>query len=698
MTQRVSQKPVVVLNKGLNTEAGELTFPEGASVDELNFQLERDGSRRRRLGLKFESGFQEFGTDLDSSTITSVNTWENAGGVAGLNILCVQLGNILHFFKETSSTLSGSKYSTTINLTSFARPSGFGASTVPIQTASIEGQLVVASSELNTFRVTFDDDTEVFDVTEIEFKVRDFDFQGKTLSYFEKEGTPSPERIYDTQNAGWTTIPLDAYIAAEGGYPPLTLPWYSGKDASGNFSVSEWNKVFSGTSLIANGTNILDLYRKERDGLEDEVETTRFKTVATFAGRMFYAGMSNKNTNKIFFSQLVYQTERLGDCHSVNDPTSEELSDLLDTDGGVIVIPEAYNIQRLHVLGPYLMVLAENGVWSINGVDNVFKATGYAVDRVSEIGIIGAQSYVSAEGRPYWWSDVGIHTVSVTEQGLLERNLSLNTVQTFWGDISGDSRVDVQAAFDKFNKRVFWFYGQGTEGRNQALIFDEALAAFYPWTLGTSTTGRKALIPFFVSANKTDGVVFNVVDSSGNQVVDSSGNNVVVTKDSRTFSVSQISVLVQTENNTATFAEFSDTEFKDWTETSFSSYVETPYDFRGDMTRKKRIVYLNTVCKVTEEGFSETDEGSFEYIRPSSCLVAPYWDFVRTTGVSLQEAYRIKEIPIVEDPTLVPPNTVTSSKLRLRGRGNSVKLRFESSEGKDLHLLGFDLIMGGNPR
>ena len=44
---RVSQKPVNVFNKGLITEAGELTFPEGASVDELNCALLRDGSRVR---------------------------------------------------------------------------------------------------------------------------------------------------------------------------------------------------------------------------------------------------------------------------------------------------------------------------------------------------------------------------------------------------------------------------------------------------------------------------------------------------------------------------------------------------------------------------------------------------------------------------------------------------------------------------
>ena len=44
MAQRASQKPTVQFNKGLVTEAGELTFPEGASVDELNCSLERDGS------------------------------------------------------------------------------------------------------------------------------------------------------------------------------------------------------------------------------------------------------------------------------------------------------------------------------------------------------------------------------------------------------------------------------------------------------------------------------------------------------------------------------------------------------------------------------------------------------------------------------------------------------------------------------
>ena len=55
MPQKLSQKVVNTFIKGLITEAGELTFPEDASIDELNCLLERDGSRRRRLAVEVEA-------------------------------------------------------------------------------------------------------------------------------------------------------------------------------------------------------------------------------------------------------------------------------------------------------------------------------------------------------------------------------------------------------------------------------------------------------------------------------------------------------------------------------------------------------------------------------------------------------------------------------------------------------------------
>ncbi len=52
MPQQLNQVTVNKLIKGLITEAGELSFPEDATIDELNCVLDKDGSRRRRLGLE----------------------------------------------------------------------------------------------------------------------------------------------------------------------------------------------------------------------------------------------------------------------------------------------------------------------------------------------------------------------------------------------------------------------------------------------------------------------------------------------------------------------------------------------------------------------------------------------------------------------------------------------------------------------
>ena len=43
--------------QGLITEASPLAHPKNASSDEINFKLNRDGSRDRRLGIDFEDGF-----------------------------------------------------------------------------------------------------------------------------------------------------------------------------------------------------------------------------------------------------------------------------------------------------------------------------------------------------------------------------------------------------------------------------------------------------------------------------------------------------------------------------------------------------------------------------------------------------------------------------------------------------------------
>jgi len=718
MAQRASQKPVVQFNKGLVTEAGELTFPEGASVDELNCSLERDGSRRRRLGLAYESNYVlNPSASVADGTTTSVSVWENAGTVAGLSLVVVQLGSTLHFYKE-GATLSADKKGFTVDLVVYERPNAVSSANASVQTSSIQGKLIVASPEINTFVIDYDEGTDSISANEIKFRIRDFEWQGDVSTYSESLGTGSvtDAREYDTLNTGWKgdkgTAALTAYDAARTSYPALTLPWYSGKNASGDFSVTEWEKIFAGTSLIANGSYTDDLYDNDHQtasgvpGVPNYTETSRFATVASYAGRMWYAGMGNKNTSNIFFSKLIQQDNDFGECLQVNDPTAETISDLLDTDGGFVNIPDAYNIRRLHVLGSQLIVFAENGVWVIKGLDNIFTPTGYSVSKIAENGLTYEGSFVAEEGsRPYWWSSSGIHTLtaSAEQQTLQEVNLSLPTIQGFYNQISAAKRGQVVAAYDAFNSRIGWFYPDNDETTdykmNNVLWLDEQLQAFYPWHVSDATVGQHMLVPSYTRGKGTTSVDLTVTDHAGNEVVDSSGNTVVVTRAGREYFSSALQVLVRDASGQIAFAQFTSPSFTDWGSADYESFVEGGYDFMGDLTLRKGLIYLTLYLKVTESEIIGDDILGYQFTRPSSCKVSTYWDFRTTSSQKPQEAYRLKKLPVPNGAgNLAYPNTVTTSRLRLKGRGRSMRFRFDSTSGHDFHLLGFDRIGGVNPR
>lgn len=707
---QIMQKPVNVFNKGLITEAGELTFPEGASVDELNCSLQRDGSRRRRLGIEYEGQYTTTASaTVSDGVLTSVHVWQDAGAVAGLNFVVVQLGSTVHFYTETSESLSAQRKSFTINLNTYVRPSGSAAS-AKIQIASIRGDLVIVSQEINSILVEYNSGGDSISVSEISFRIRDFEWQGDRSTYSTgiATGSASANRKYDTANTGWTgtkgSAALTAYDTANSEYPPLTLPWFSGKDSSGVFSVTEWEKIFSGTSLIGNGHFIYDLYNIDRStniaSATDYTETSRFGAVAGFSGRVFYSGMGNANVSNVYFSQLVTQSGDVGELLQVNDPTSEEAPDLLDTDGGFINIPEAFNIKKLHVIGNQLLVFAENGVWSIRGIDNVFRATGYSVTKVSDAGLSYDGSFVAEPGgRPYWWHSSGIYTLTLSpeSQTLEAQNLSLQTIQSFFDDVDAAKRAQVVAAYDSFNKRAGWFYPDNSESIDyrvtQILWLDETLGAFYPWSISSATSSEYILQPFYIEGNSTADVEFSVIDGDGNLVVDGSGNQVVVTRSGREYTSSALKILVRTgDSNKVTFAEFTNTGMLDWGSANYSSYVEGGHDFLGDLTTKKNTVYVTTYCKITETAITGTGS-SYDFERPSSCKITTYWDYKTSPSQTAQETYRLKELPIpVGSGSFTYPKTVTTSRLRLRGRGRSLRVRFESTSGYDFHLLGYDMI------
>ncbi len=712
--QSVTQKVVNTFIKGLVTEAGELTFPENASVDELNCDLRRDGSRRRRLGAETEGSYVLSSFTMSDTSIVVSDKWTNVGGQSGLEFLVLQVGASLKFYHKSTLPYSSHEETATVNLSTYEVAGGIGASNAQCQFTSINGALVVASPAINTIYVQRDNTTGTLSVTQLTFYTRDFEWLGDKRSYATDTNTTVQTRAYDTYNAGWTTAARTAYdtYSATYAWPRLTHPWFSGKDTSNNFSAAEWDKVWGGTSLIGNGRFILNFFSKDRvtasgvSGIATEVESSRFKTVAAFAGRVFYAGLeSAKNTGVILFSRTIEDLKELGDCYQQNDPTSEEISDLLDTDGGVIRIPNAVNIRKLYARGPDLFVFAENGVWKISGVDNVFRATDYSVSFISSIGIQSAQSFIEAEGLPFWWSLTGIHTLSVDASVGIEQeqNLSISTIQTFLDKISTDAKAKVTGIYDKINKKIYWAYPNNGEQKttkySNFIILDITLQAFYPWKVAD---GNDIVGLSFYDGFGSDQLELDVVLPNGDDVVQGTDDVVSIQLSDFTTGDPAIVLIIRSiTTNKLTMAGFTNSNFYDWVNQDYSSYAVAGHEFFGDLMLDKTSPYIEVYMRSTETGWTGTELTGYSLVRPSGILVSPYWDFAKAPSTAPQQGYRLSIMPVVNPSDLTQtniPETVVHTRLKLRGKGKSVRLKFESEAGKDFVLLGWGFLGGRNGR
>jgi len=127
MPQSLTQKVVNTFVKGLITEAGELTFPENASVDELNCDLRRDGSRRRRLAAKVEDSRVLSSFTVSTSTRFHTGKWENVGGQSGLEFLVLQVGSTLRFYNKSNLPYSSHEIAETVDLSTYEVAGGVGA-------------------------------------------------------------------------------------------------------------------------------------------------------------------------------------------------------------------------------------------------------------------------------------------------------------------------------------------------------------------------------------------------------------------------------------------------------------------------------------------------------------------------------------------------------------------------------------------
>lgn len=516
--------------RGIITEAGPLTYPDNASLDESNFILNKDGSRQRRLGMDYEPNaiLTDIGVDISTRNIAVRSfIWDNAGG-SGVDIVIVQAGDFLYFFNAGVDTISASPLNggTPLDISTVV-DSDLSA----ISGTALYGRFIFSHKSQDIYILEYDASIDSVSSSTERLDVRDLWGIVDGYSLTERAATLTTEHYYNLRNQGWPREFTGVGQAVGSRNYPIFNTWtnslfypahsdsvWAGKVEAasspgdiGKYSSELLRRYTEGSLDPPKGSHIIDLFNRgasrrikidedywsdstlgllidssfSRWDIPDDTSTGYVTSVASYAGRIFYTvreetrvgadGFSPDLNSLVLFSQVGSSRERLNKCYSRNDITSENLNDPLSSDGGFISIPGAGQILGLVPLGDSLFVLATNGVWEIHGGDRTFSATNQNVSKVTSAGAISDSAVVSSESVASYWSEGGIYLLSIDPSTLRGNadNATKNTIQTLYEEIGDDAKRDATGVYDEVRQQIRWLYR--SEDLPNSYLYDKEL-------------------------------------------------------------------------------------------------------------------------------------------------------------------------------------------------------------------------------
>lgn len=736
---------------GLITEASPLNFPPNASRDEANFELNRDGTRDRRLGLDYEPGgvFQDISTYYSSSNTPFASyVWKGAGGNPFNELLVVQVYVLLYIYNSKASTIS-SAFLGTVGGTASVNEASFTV---------VDGKLVVASGQEEIAVVTYNETAAIgnkFTISQVRLKVRDlWGIQVTDTPLFETDpkyqgeqgGPKDPKHYYNLQNQSWGLPRKNAagtlddaittYANYFGRYPSNTEVVWTGLQFQPVVNGNTFERMYPNLyeellgidTVAAKGFYIIDFLRR---GAFRQQEYTRNATrlvggiidapavafptdfnpegatvVCEFAGRVFYSGFggyiigpdsrSPGIASYVLFSQLVRGPSDFGKCYQEGDPSSRENSDLVDTDGGFVKIAGANRIIALVDLESALVVIADNGVWSLTGGNDFgFSATNYKVTKLSSFGGLSASSVVVEGSRAFFWSNEGIYGIAKDNLGALTvANITEKSIQTAYENIPDSAKLKAVGSYDPIGKKIRWVYLDGArfDGTSLAkeLVLDTVLNVFYKSLI--YDTPRPAIESVSVVGLFSAAAFDRGLRDSGRQ----SMRYIVVRKIPKVFPQAGFSFSLG-------LAYYYNENFEDWGSsgvggTDAKAFMITGQQTTGDSAVSKQIPYLITYFKRTEDS---VDSNSVP-LHQSGCFMRCQWDFsnkaLSNKWSPLVQTYRYRRAQYITSISDEYDNgfELVVTKNKVRGRGKAFSLYFETEVFKDCRIVGWSISFNGN--
>lgn len=686
--------------RGIITEANALTFPENASIDEANFVLNRDGSRQIRLGMDLESGYTATAVpSMTSAAIgVSCHEWINAGNTVSNQFSVVQVGDKLLVYNAAASVISSSLIAT------IDASSVIVDETKEIQSACGMGFFFFTSGSGNPSVLEYVDG--VVTLRQINIKIRDYFGVFDNLAVDARPTTLSSAHKYNLYNQGWNDTRINAVYSNRNSYPSNAEIWFVAKNSTDDFAPARLDKMEFGNSAAPKGRYIIDAFARSTNriaqsgisGLPADIENSRPAAVGFFQQRVWYAGVDGSKVTLtdtspsmqgfVFYSRIIRTPKDFGQCHTDADPTSEFDNEVAPSDGGYINIPDSGKIYKLVPLNDSMYILAQNGVWMIRGGDTGFSATEQQVEKVSDFGVVSGNSVVKTEDSMMYWSKAGIYYLGQTDSGFGAKNLTQTTIQSLFTSLPKACKEFATGSYDPVNRKVSWLYNKDTsfDGINYKykftteLVFDMVLQSFTVNTI-TSLDGASPYLAGYLTTP----------DLISAQELGSSITKYLV-------------LYYESDSNipNITFAHYRDKDFIDWKSFNgygkyFEAYLLTGHEMLQDSMMNKQAPYIFVHCKRTENMVEEVGGGGVVYDDPSSCILQSRWDFADsyTSGKwgPETEVYRLNRpliLPVAGQP-LDYGHSVITTKNRLTGRGKALSLKFKSSYGKNLHILGWSV-------
>lgn len=752
MTKQGTRVEVNTFVRGLITEASPLDFPANASLDEVNFELLRNGTRRRRLGMDLEQG-AEFvdATPLNGmyrERVVNTYVWQDADG-EGNDYLVVQAGNQLNLHALVGDKALSHPQSLRVSLTLT-----FGHETI-FSYATANGKLVVAGggTHVAVVKRRKNDNTAVYagEIPEyespfnisaywsIDYKpIRVRDVWGiEEEGAIEKDPTISPTTLtgihrYNLYNQGWgiprrnifgdMVDPIQQYYAHLTKYPSNTESVYNGLQYQPVANNQEpFERMYPHIYLdklgldteAAKGYFIINLHNRgesRRDavtanGLKypqipigvtypQDAITTGPSVVGEFAGRVFYSGIEGKASG--------------GDARSPSLSDYVFFSKLIQKDEDITACYQAgdptsrENSEVVDTDGGYFILSGAKRIMAMAAIGK-----GFVI--LAENGV-----WMVTGGADYGFSATNYQITKITSFGCVSpfSVIEVNDALMYWGENSvyviGPNQMGDMTAEDFTAETINTYYDNiPLEAKRSVRGLYDPVEKKIRWVYRPA-----GLFEFDYDTQERSYAVELVYDTLLKSFYQHKVVNYGQWRPTELIcpfyapSVGLRYLTLCLPNDTYrcvyTFSHYRDLDFRDWKTIDTvgidaKAYMLTGALTAGDSGIAKQSPYLQAHFVRTETGVDA--EGV--PLNQSSCLMRCQWDWSndpkskKFTPLAEIYRYRLPMFSNVGDPYDNGFETIVS-KSKLRGKGKALSLYFETSPYKDCQLLGWNLTINGN--